>query len=616
MAARAPRLFEWGVGALATLGYLYLAVATVGLLGALVFLVVGAIELRAGVLALWTVPLIYSLAAVGRSLRFRVYRPEGIEVPLSSTPRLAALLQEITTRSQGPRIDRVVLRIDLNASLSQYPRAGIFGWYESTLAIGMPLLRAMPPDELTAVLAHEVAHLNGGHGRMGVWIARQLTTYSHLAHELRTRPRPRLERWVLIPLVRWYLPVLQAIHFALARQHEYEADRFAAEFTEPVVAQRALARLEILHRWQQTVRDASLAELANAGRPVPTDLFDGYPARLAADISPERGAEWLAEALKVPTDFHDTHPAVRDRLAALGRDPSSPLSVTWDPREMTALSLLAPNAEAFLARANVAWAAAATPGWHEQQRRSELLSARLQAIPADPVEGSEGIGVEWQRAQVVEQQQGPAAVLPMARRIVARAPEHIPARFMVVRGMLAEGDEGGLLELERLVAREPDLVRAASGLAFPFLWQRGRRAEAERWRERSADREALREKAIAERARYTRRMPLGPHRLGPELVAGLQDALQGIAGADEIYLARRLVKYAPEIPCYIVGVVPTLPWHRATSIRKLRALNETVLRAAAWPHETRVIALAIELKGLRATMRKLEGSLLYQRRKR
>lgn len=614
LAARHPRKFEFGVGALVALGYLYLILACAGMLALFALLAAVAIELPNGVLAIWAVIPLYTLALVARSLSFRAERVDGIEIPLAAVPKLARLLQEMSRRAKGPRIDRLVVRVDFNASLSQYPRAGIFGWYESTLAIGMPLLQGLGPDEFTAVLAHEIAHLNGGHGRFGVWIARQFTTYQNIERHLRTAPRQRLSAWVLTPLLRWYLPYLYALHFALRRQHEYSADRFAADFATPEVARRALVRFEVLLRWRQEVRDVELTRLARAGRPVPTRIFDDLPSRVAAEVSPAKAREWLEAALRVPTDFSDSHPALRDRLAALGATDGSVPAPAADREGRTALEWLAPIGAEVLAKANVAWAAAATPAWHQHQKQSSEIAQRLDAFPAAPVAAEFDVAREWEHAILIEQQQGTTAAGPLARAVVAHAPEHVGARFLVARALLADGDDAGLVELERLVARAPDLVRPAADVAFPFLWHQGRRSEAEMWRQRQATREKLRLQAARERRTGYRRMHLGPHQLGAEVVEGLRNGVAGVQGAKEIFLARRLVRFAPEIPFYVVGVVPRLPWYRATTIRRLREITEEVFRATSWPHETIVLPVTGELRGLRRKMRRLEEAQLFPRR--
>ena len=610
IAATRPRTFEWSVGGLAVVGYLYLALVCAGLLALFGFLAAVTVASPNGGTLLWSVVPLYTLLVIARSLRFQSERIDGLEVPLSAVPRLARLLEEISARAEGPRIDRLVIRVDPNASLGQYPRAGVLGWYESTLAIGMPLLQALPEEELPAILAHEIAHLNGGHGRLGIWIGRQLASYQYLEQHLQGRRYRRLGAWALYPLVRWYLPFLYAINFALRRQHEYDADRFAAEFAGEETARRALVRIALLSQWHHLVRNPALSEAANAGRPVPTHIFDAYPAQLAADITPARAREWLELALRVETDFSDSHPALRDRLKAIGGPAEAGTPIDWDPTGPKAIRWLAPISDLTRERANVAWAAAATPGWHAQLKRSTAIAEHLQTLPA-PSDELFDVAREWERAALIEQQEGPLAALSAARAVVVHAPEHIAARFLVARGLLAGGDETGLLELERLVARSPDLVRPAAVLAFPYLWRQGRAAEAEAWRQRSAERESLRSKAALERRTGYRRMHLAPARLSPESIARFRHDLASIKDVKEVYIARRLVRLAPELPTYVVVVVPRLGWFGGVTVARLRTINQTVFKATAWPHDTVVLAAASGLKGLRRKVRKFEDSQLY-----
>jgi Zn-dependent protease with chaperone function len=105
------------------------------------------------------------------------------------------------------------------------PRLGIFGWQVNYLLVGLPLMQGLSPEQFEGVLAHELGHLRGGHGRFGGWIYRVNATWMQLLEQLGTEG---VTGALLRSFFKWYAPFFHAYSFALRRQDEYEADSCAA----------------------------------------------------------------------------------------------------------------------------------------------------------------------------------------------------------------------------------------------------------------------------------------------------------------------------------------------------------------------------------------------------
>ena len=96
------------------------------------------------------------------------------------------------------------------------------------MVVGLPLLRALTPDEFRAVLAHEFGHLSGKHGRFSGWIYRVRQTWIQIltqVHQDRS-----YASFLFEPFLNWYAPYLNAYSFVLARTQEREADAYAVDF--------------------------------------------------------------------------------------------------------------------------------------------------------------------------------------------------------------------------------------------------------------------------------------------------------------------------------------------------------------------------------------------------
>jgi Zn-dependent protease with chaperone function len=293
LAREQPRRYRARVAVVAAGGYAFiigLVAVQLGAAGAIVY----AIVRGARGIGIYTWPILLVLYAsmairslwVGRSL------PPGAVLEPRSAPALFALIEELRARLRAAPVHVLVIDPAVNAGLRQQPRLGPFGPYRNTLSLGLPLLQTLPVDELRAVVAHELAHLHHGHGRLGSWIYRLGQAYPELLARL------EYEGWTAI-LVRLffekYTPYFEASTLALSRAHEYEADRLAAEAAGAETFAVALRRLELLNR--------RLAEefWSSLGEP---DAASGRPDLEAADGEVD--------------DLLDSHPSTERRLAALG----------------------------------------------------------------------------------------------------------------------------------------------------------------------------------------------------------------------------------------------------------------------------------------------------------
>ncbi|HSC77290.1 MAG TPA: M48 family metalloprotease, partial [Candidatus Acidoferrales bacterium] len=119
---------------------------------------------------------------------------------------------------------------------------------------------ALSADQFRAVLAHEMGHFSGNHGRFGSWIYRVRQVWGQLVERLEIQKRRG--SWFFLRFFRWFAPLFSAYSFVLARRHEYEADECGAEMTSPEVMATALIATSVHHRnldenvWACIDRDA------------------------------------------------------------------------------------------------------------------------------------------------------------------------------------------------------------------------------------------------------------------------------------------------------------------------------------------------------------------------
>lgn len=193
VAEKQPGGYKARVLGLALLGYGYLS----GILGGILGLgLVGVWLLTLGhgtgylVSKKLLIPLVALAFVVIRAMWVRIAPPEGIPLARTDYPLLFRILDNMRSRLKGPRIHAVLLTDEFNAAVSQVPRLGILGWPKNYLILGLPLMQALSPHQLKAVLAHEYGHLSGAHGKFSAWIYRIRRTWYQLMEQF-----DQEERW-------------------------------------------------------------------------------------------------------------------------------------------------------------------------------------------------------------------------------------------------------------------------------------------------------------------------------------------------------------------------------------------------------------------------------------
>src|SRR5207253_2899501 len=111
----------------------------------------------------------------------------------------------------APRIHRIIITDDFNAYAAQRPRFSLVGPTENTLALGLPYMLAVSPDEFRATVAHEFGHFSGKHGKFGATIYRQTVTWHRIWDQLSKSNAS----WLLSSFLSWYMPKFEALSFAL-----------------------------------------------------------------------------------------------------------------------------------------------------------------------------------------------------------------------------------------------------------------------------------------------------------------------------------------------------------------------------------------------------------------
>ena len=527
-----------------------------------------------------------------RSLLFRVPDSRGIEVTARDAPALADLIEEMRQSLGSPRIDRTIVDDTFNASVRQRSRVAIF-WPRNTLVIGYPLLVSLPPEQLRAVVAHELAHVFHAHGRVAGWLYRTRASWMRLAATLEERGSvPIFVRWILVN----YVPRLRARSAAIARDQEFVADRCAAAAAGRRTAADTLVAIKIgaylleNEFWPTTFDCVELQE--EPPRPF---------ARMAAGTSPlaidSSRAELLATMLESSTEWHDTHPSLRERLQALAEEPRVPER----PDRSAGAVYLGSQLQAIAGQLDDEWQASRRDAWRERHAEIRGAHRRLAELDAQAVLTAEET---FERAAVLEELGRDAEALQTYQAAVAKDNHHARATLAAGRMLLARDDDAGTALVERAMELDNNLVPNACALLVRHYDWRSRPAEAQRCQTRATRHATQTAIARSERNTATGLDRLAPHDMGQSELEPLIAALRQEGKILAALLARKHLRHSTG-SLLVLGLI--------TDGSETNDLVSRLCAARLLPSDAQVVVLDRDQHLLQRALEAVDGSRIYMR---
>jgi Zn-dependent protease with chaperone function len=549
-AAQDLKGYRLRVVAFALLGYavlwfllaLLLALAGVGVVGAvsstgvLVFLV----KSKMGI------ALLVAIAILARSLWVRFDAPDGLRVDLAAFPQLREEIKRLRAATGAPAVHEVLLTPDFNAAMVQTPRLGVFGWQRNSVVLGLQLLLALTPEQCRAVIAHELAHLSGRHARLAAWIYRVRESWRRTMVAF-DQAGSWATRW-LAGFFHWYAPAFAAYSFALARRNEYEADALGANAATKAAAGEALVRTRVLSEvigenyWKPIIERADHEADPERG------AFSRLRRFLAEDLPGREVLEpILRRALTDDTGFADTHPALRDRLAALSAVAQVPAPIS----ESAAQAWLGERLDAALDAFDVHWLQTNGEAWRQRFREAEQSRAALAALRDKPGE-SLTREERWQLAILGERFERDRDSMPAYLAFKERFPDDRQADFAIGRLLAERGDGACIGYLESSVG-VPSLARPSAEIAARHLWHAGDKEAAECWRQRAEAAYDVECRAMRERQSVSENDEFLEPQLEAQVLQKIRDQLGRVPEIAQAWIARKSLAHFPEQPLYVLA---------------------------------------------------------------
>jgi hypothetical protein len=321
-------------------------------------------------------------------------------------------------------------------------------------------------------------------------------------------------------------------------------------------------------------------------------------------VPPEKQQEYLRLALERITDHSDTHPALADRLRALGVDPAQvvpPAAAGASAGE----AWLGTRLSGLQAEFDSEWSEAVAEQWQERHGYLQGQLARLAELRALATRSDEE---DWELIKVSEEMEPEGDILPLLEALLARNPAHASALFTRGRVLLERGNEGGIADLEAVMRLDADATLPACRLIVEFLMDRDE-ARAETYRQRWIERNDFEERRREELDTFEpNTAKLVASDLGEEAHAGFAAVLRDNAkGIKRAWLLRRLIDSDPEARAYVLAIETTM-WTGDGGAQKIVA----TLAGIPMPEAVHIVPLSLSaFVKTRKQVKKLKLPPLY-----
>lgn len=544
--------------------------------------------------------------------------PFAFELNLAGFPMLKRTIKDVKKKLKVWRMPRVLIIDEFNAFAMSRPWLGLVGPSRHYIALGLPLLHALNVEELSAVIAHEMAHLSRAHGRWSGWIHRLRVTWFELLHRL---GRSWIGRFLLLPFARWWWGYFEAATVVMERQQEIEANEIASKAVGRDLVAQALARTEVVSRclvseyweemWQRSAREAH----------VPASMVTMLGRRVTKQLDSEQVSETLIRVMGDHTPIGSTHPCLRDTLNALdyltGSEDSDRARVlarlSGRTREIAAHELMPKGLDKASQVFDHLWRQFLTPVWEVRNRQGvQFRELMLELDELWKSKGSLPAGKLWRRAWLTREFYGEEKAMPLVRQVLDIDAKHPLANLVLGRTLLERNDSEGADYVFNAMESDPALQGEGQRLLADYYRREGLTEAAEGLEFGAMDAEDALDQANEERLEKIKaRDEFLPHELTEETVEDLRDLLSGIDDVKRVFLVRKKTEHLPELPFYVIAIVPRIGRFAKDRLDRLRALEFDANVRIDFASSHRLLILGNGTWWLRRALRKVEGSEIW-----
>jgi Zn-dependent protease with chaperone function len=255
------------------------------------------------------------------------FQSPGLLLERGEHPKLFAQLDEIAAALKEELPRDVYLIGDVNAFVANRGGSLGMGAYR-IMAIGLPLFSVLTVSELRAVLAHEFAHYYGGDTKLGPMVYKAQRTMGRTYQNItRVGSSVRIGLFQAMNvlasfLLKWFfLFFLRVINF-ISRKQEFRADELASIVAGAKPMREGLKKIHGAGVSWHVYWMSEVSPMVEQG------YFPAVGAGFVKFLDAPKIAPQVADAIEKEiaegkTQPYDSHPPLRERLAALEKMPDN-----------------------------------------------------------------------------------------------------------------------------------------------------------------------------------------------------------------------------------------------------------------------------------------------------
>jgi len=336
-------------------------------------------------------------------------------------------------------------------------------------------------------------------------------------------------------------------------------------------------------------------------------------------LAPEERTEWLGTALARRAADDDTHPSLRERLAALGLAEHDGSRIDRLPTLATAgvpsaaEYYLGDLAGEMLSSFDVEWRNSVSDRWRERHEEMKAQREVLAGLAERERRGPLGTADLWLRANTYNDLGETDDAIQAFRALVELEPSHVRGHFLLGTLLLAASDEAGVEHVQRSMSLSSEFAVRGADVLRDFYASRGMRDEERAMAQLLWQNGEELRRALEEREAVTKRDTVLPVLLAPAYLDMVRAAMEADERVTRLWIAQKSTTHLPDYPMLVILVEPI--WWRGKWTGPKTGLAQDVMArvdAEAWAH-LYVVVLSGTTEWLAQRMATIEGALVFER---
>jgi hypothetical protein len=235
----------------------------------------------------------------------------GLKITPKSAGRLFHLLDEINARYPQPVIERIVITERYELKLQKLPNIGLPICTHNTLAIGLPLLLTLSPNQFKCLLTREIIQYSKRRKKLANWLNQLRDSWDFYPMVL--KQRACIGHQLLYGFFTVYNPLYKAISQAVHIADELRADRNTLDLINSDELLSALQAKLIAQVYFENHFWPSVTRTSAAPRP-----FQRLNLIAKSELSQSNSEAWLQQHSLNTKNIDVYYPTLQQRMKNLG----------------------------------------------------------------------------------------------------------------------------------------------------------------------------------------------------------------------------------------------------------------------------------------------------------